>query len=324
MKDKLVISQKARPLSAENGRQISHQHQAIICKDGEIIPEEIYFESLDPKFTSDYLDKYSLKKIENQSDLRRQLDENAQNYQNYKDKLQSKIYLSQSDKKNNNKKLVPKKVQTKPFKYDKSGNLIGDPEQYFQEVWCEVDENNEFPNKIKAEEEDSEHSDEENSNNLFTSGKKVKTGKINEEDDDLNVNVKKEDYSGVKSKLFSTKTVKKAKILDPVLEKDKLDRRKQRIKKFSEQTKWLPNTAFTTYYGKPAFENYGRGNVRPATGGIIYGNYLKTHNVNPHRGKKNPNSKQSYNNALMYGSRMPVCEPELPRKVTEDFRLSQV
>lgn len=26
-------------------------------------------------------------------------------------------------------------------------------------------------------------------------------------------------------------------------------------------TRELPNSAFTTYFGKPAWENYGRGNV---------------------------------------------------------------
>lgn len=36
-------------------------------------------------------------------------------------------------------------------------------------------------------------------------------------------------------------------------------------------TRWLPNTSFTTYYGKPAFENYGMGNVQPTVGGIVYG-----------------------------------------------------
>lgn len=93
-------------------------------------------------------------------------------------------------------------------------------------------------------------------------------------------NVEKLDFSNVKSKLLSTKTVKKAKELDPINDKEKLQRRKQRIKKFAEQTKWLPNSSFVTYYGlitisnkllinlkgKPAFENYGRGNVNPTTG----------------------------------------------------------
>lgn len=57
-----------------------------------------------------------------------------------------------------------------------------------------------------------------------------------------------------------------------------------RIKNLEETTRWLPNSAFVTYFGKPAFENYGMGNVKPTIGGCVYGNYLLTHNVNPHRG----------------------------------------
>lgn len=38
-----------------------------------------------------------------------------------------------------------------------------------------------------------------------------------------------------------------------------------------ETTRWLPNSAFTTYFGRPAFENYGRGNVNPPIGGCVYG-----------------------------------------------------
>ena len=44
--------------------------------------------------------------------------------------------------------------------------------------------------------------------------------------------------------------MKKLKLnLDP----ERLKRRKARIKKFNETTRWLPNTAFQTYFGKPAF-----------------------------------------------------------------------
>ena len=35
---------------------------------------------------------------------------------------------------------------------------------------------------------------------------------------------------------------------------------------------------------KPPFENYGRNNTNGATAnGFLYGNYLFTHNVNPHK-----------------------------------------
>ena len=304
MKNKLFVSQKVRPISAETVK-IPSNFQAIVSKEGEIIPEEIYFDTLNQKFTSDYIDKYSLKHIENEADLHKELEENAQ-----KQKGKSKI-LSQSAKKSNTK-LISKRLQTKPYKYDKKGQLIGQSEDYFEDIWCEVEDISEH----------NHHPDHEiNENEHIIDGSDIEEKKSDIEDD---VDIKRTDYSGVKSKLLSTKYIKKARILDPNEDKVKLDRRKNRIKKFAEQTKFLPNSAFTTYYGKPAFENYGRGNIRPANGGVIYGNYLKTHNVNPHRGSKNPQFKQSYNNALMYGSRLPVCEPELPRKVKEDFRLSPV
>lgn len=43
-----------------------------------------------------------------------------------------------------------------------------------------------------------------------------------------------------------------------------------------------------TYYGKPAFENYGRNNTNPSVGGIVYGHHLVSHNVNPHKGDNQP------------------------------------
>lgn len=53
-------------------------------------------------------------------------------------------------------------------------------------------------------------------------------------------------------------------------------------------TRWLPNSAFSTYFGRPAFENYGRGNVNPTHGGCLYGQYMLSHNVNPHKGTHQP------------------------------------
>lgn len=63
------------------------------------------------------------------------------------------------------------------------------------------------------------------------------------------------------------------------------------LKQFKQTTRWIPNSAFTTYFGKPAFENYGRGNTKPSSGGLMYGNYLKSHNVQPHRGMNSPKNK---------------------------------
>lgn len=72
-----------------------------------------------------------------------------------------------------------------------------------------------------------------------------------------------------------------------------------RLKKFYNTTRWLPNSAFTTYFGKPAFENYGYGNTHPVYGGLFYGNYMLSHNMNPMDGKNHPPEKQVYSSALM-------------------------
>ena len=100
-------------------------------------------------------------------------------------------------------------------------------------------------------------------------------------------------------------------------------------------TRWLPNSAFQTYFGKPAFENYGMGNVKPPSGGMVYGNYLLSHNVNPHKGEvmkykdalillqKEPKYVQSFKNALDHGDRLPDTHPEPPRKCKDEFKESQ-
>ena len=55
----------------------------------------------------------------------------------------------------------------------------------------------------------------------------------------------------------------------------------------------------TTYFGKPAFHAYGNGNTRPASGGLIYGQYLKTHNINPHSGDNKPENAQVFARAMV-------------------------
>jgi len=57
-----------------------------------------------------------------------------------------------------------------------------------------------------------------------------------------------------------------------------------KIEAMKTVSKWLPDSAITTYFGKPAFHAYGNGNTKPTVGGSIYGDYLKTHNVNPQSG----------------------------------------
>jgi hypothetical protein len=36
-------------------------------------------------------------------------------------------------------------------------------------------------------------------------------------------------------------------------------------------SRFLPDSSITTYFGKPAFFNYGGNNTNPTNGGIVYG-----------------------------------------------------
>lgn len=137
------------------------------------------------------------------------------------------------------------------------------------------------------------------------------------------VSIEKLDFTNVKSRILENK-VRKAKALDPEKDKERLERRLERIKKLNETTRWLPNSSFMTYFGRPPFENYGRGNVNPTVGGTVYGNYLKTHNVNPHKQGNHPEFKQVYGHAELAATALPISQPEPPRKCKEDFRLNQV
>lgn len=60
----------------------------------------------------------------------------------------------------------------------------------------------------------------------------------------------------------------------------------------------MPDSALTTYFGKPAFHAYGNGNTNPGQGGLIYGDYMKTHSINPHSGDNKPDMLQCYTRAM--------------------------
>lgn len=95
----------------------------------------------------------------------------------------------------------------------------------------------------------------------------------------------------------------------------------ERLKKFYNTTRWLPNSAFTTYFGKPAFENYGYGNTNPVYGGLFYGNYMLSHNMNPIDGANHPPEKQVYSSAMMKSmQRQAIRRPSPPRKVPDEIR----
>jgi hypothetical protein len=98
-----------------------------------------------------------------------------------------------------------------------------------------------------------------------------------------------------------------------------------RMKNFYNTTRWLPNSAFTTFFGKPAFENYGYGNTKPTYGGLFYGNYMLSHNVNPIDGENKPEEKQTYSSALLKKAQNNnVRKPEPPRKVPDEIRNTPV
>jgi hypothetical protein len=71
-----------------------------------------------------------------------------------------------------------------------------------------------------------------------------------------------------------------------------------------------------TYFGKPAFENYGNKNTKTQFGGLLYGDYLYTHNVQPHRGANSPKNLQSYPVALMKAKSMGTIIPVQPKTLS--------
>ena len=82
--------------------------------------------------------------------------------------------------------------------------------------------------------------------------------------------------------------------MDPNNEEDLLEinNRKNKIKNFKMLSRELPDSAFTTYFGKPAFSNYGSGSTSAQK---------KSFNVMPHAGKNHPEYNQSYEGALKKG-----------------------
>jgi hypothetical protein len=68
-------------------------------------------------------------------------------------------------------------------------------------------------------------------------------------------------------------------------EEKKMDARRS---EFLNTTRWIADSSFTTYFGKPAFHLYGRGNTNPAVGGITYGHNMLSHNINAECGDNPP------------------------------------
>lgn len=76
---------------------------------------------------------------------------------------------------------------------------------------------------------------------------------------------------------------------------------KRRRSQFLNSTRWLPDSSFTTYFGKPAFHAYGKGNTNPTVGGVNYGHNMLSHNINAECGDHPPLYQQVYDSALKAG-----------------------
>lgn len=76
------------------------------------------------------------------------------------------------------------------------------------------------------------------------------------------------------------------------VDKREIEIRKKNLKDFKYHTRGLPDSAFTTYFGKPAFAHYGAA----AKGKCI--SKHKSHSVMPHAGSNQPEFVQSHAGAL--------------------------
>ena len=84
----------------------------------------------------------------------------------------------------------------------------------------------------------------------------------------------------------------------------------------------MANSGFTTYFGKPAFHNYGNANTKPTYGGPGYGEYMKSHNISAHLGTSQPEYHQIYGNAERIAQLRKPIQPQPPRKCKEEDRFT--
>lgn len=62
-------------------------------------------------------------------------------------------------------------------------------------------------------------------------------------------------------------------------------------------SRWNPDTHLRSIHGKPIWHAYGQGNRNPTVGGVVYGQYMLSHNVNPESGENVPYYRQVYDSA---------------------------
>lgn len=64
----------------------------------------------------------------------------------------------------------------------------------------------------------------------------------------------------------------------------------------------MSNSAFRKFYQRPCPEAYGRKNTHTERG-AFYGNFMKTHNIQPHTLDNKPETYQTFTSALNFGKR---------------------
>lgn len=91
----------------------------------------------------------------------------------------------------------------------------------------------------------------------------------------------------------------------------------EKMEKEISISRWKPDTHTRSIYGKPIFHAYGKGNTNPTVGGVVYGQYMLTHNIHPESGDNVPQYHQVYDSAhnKTFENGKPILEPtrELPR-----------
>ena len=68
------------------------------------------------------------------------------------------------------------------------------------------------------------------------------------------------------------------------------------------ESRYLSDTAFRKIFSRQVFENYGNANTIDHNDGFVYGNYLKSHNINLHTGNNLPNTEETFYHALVSAS----------------------
>ena len=72
----------------------------------------------------------------------------------------------------------------------------------------------------------------------------------------------------------------------------------------------MPDSKFRKYFKKPCFCTYGAYNTKMENGGLIYGEYMKSHNVSPHKHGNHPATYETYESALLHANRQIINQQD--------------